>query len=113
MHASLYDDFVDGAVALTRKYVLGNPLDPSTTLGPLVRARAPTSVRAQIAEAVAHGARALIDEREFPRSRAGTPYLAPQVLVDVDHDMRVMREETFGPVVGIMKVVERRRGASR
>jgi acyl-CoA reductase-like NAD-dependent aldehyde dehydrogenase len=104
VHASVYDRFVEGAVALTRGYVLGNPLDADTTLGPLVRTAAADFVRAQTAEAVRQGARALIDEAPFAMSRAGTPYLAPQILVDVDHGMRVMTEESFGPVVGIMKV---------
>lgn len=104
VHASLYDRFVEGAVALTRTYVLGNPTDPETTLGPMVRTAAADFVRGQIAEAVAKGGRALIDESAFAMSRAGTPYLAPQILVDVDHGMRVMHEESFGPVVGIMKV---------
>jgi acyl-CoA reductase-like NAD-dependent aldehyde dehydrogenase len=101
---TLYPQFVDAYVELTRKYVLGDPRQPATSLGPLVRTGAADAVRAQIAEAVAQGARALIDEREFPASKAGTPYLAPQVLVDVNHRMRVMREESFGPVVGIMPV---------
>ena len=104
VHAGVYDRFVEGAVALARRYVLGNPTDPETTLGPMVRADAAEFVRAQIAEAVRQGARALMDESAFPKSRSGTPYLAPQILVDVDHTMRVMREETFGPAVGIMKV---------
>jgi acyl-CoA reductase-like NAD-dependent aldehyde dehydrogenase len=100
----VYDRFVEGAVALTRQYVLGDPTKPETTLGPLVRASAAAHVRDQIAEAVAKGARALIDPRTFPESREGTPYLAPQILVNVDHGMRVMTEESFGPVVGIMRV---------
>jgi acyl-CoA reductase-like NAD-dependent aldehyde dehydrogenase len=100
----VYDEFVDGFVDLTRRYRLGNPLDPETTLGPVVRAGAATFVRGQVDEAVAHGARALIDPREFAADAPGTPYVAPQVLVDVDHSMRVMTEETFGPVVGIMRV---------
>ena len=104
MHASLYERFVDAAVALVRKYVLGNPLDPSTTLGPLARASNASAVRARIDDAVARGARALVDEREFPASRAGTAYLAPQVLVGLDRDMRIMREETFGPVACISRV---------
>jgi acyl-CoA reductase-like NAD-dependent aldehyde dehydrogenase len=104
VHASVYDRFVDGAVALACGYVLGNPLDAETTLGPLVRTAAADFVRAQAAEAVRQGARALIDEAPFAMSRAGTPYLAPQILVGVDHSMRVMTEESFGPVVGIMKV---------
>jgi acyl-CoA reductase-like NAD-dependent aldehyde dehydrogenase len=104
VHASVYDRFVDGAVALARGYVLGNPLEAETTLGPLVRTAAADFVRAQTAEAVRQGARGLIDEKPFAMSCAGTPYLAPQILVGVDHSMRVMTEESFGPVVGIMKV---------
>jgi acyl-CoA reductase-like NAD-dependent aldehyde dehydrogenase len=70
----------------------------------MVRAGAAEFVRSQIAEAVGQGARALIEPREFPADQKGTPYVAPQVLVDVSHGMRVMTEETFGPVVGIMPV---------
>jgi len=104
VHARLYDAFVEGWIGLTRKYVLGNPLDPDTTLGPVVRSSAADEIRRQVAASVAAGARAAIDEREFPASRPGTSYLAPQVLLDVDHSMTVMREEIFGPVAGIMKV---------
>jgi acyl-CoA reductase-like NAD-dependent aldehyde dehydrogenase len=104
VHRDLYTAFVEGYVQLTKQYVLGNPLDPATTLGPLVRTRAAELVRMHIGEATQRGARALIDERAFAASKPGTPYLAPQVLVDVDHSMRVMREESFGPVVGIMPV---------
>jgi acyl-CoA reductase-like NAD-dependent aldehyde dehydrogenase len=104
VHASAYERFVEGAVALTRRYVLGDPTDPATTLGPMVRTAAAEFVRGQIADATREGARALIDEREFANSASGTPYLAPQILVDVDHTMRIMREETFGPAVGVMPV---------
>lgn len=104
VHRDLYDAFVEGAVALTRQYKLGNPLDPQTTLGPLVRARAADFVRAQVAEAVAQGARTHIDPAEFPLDQPGSPYLAPQILTNVNHAMRLMTEETFGPVVGIMPV---------
>jgi len=95
-----FADFVDAFVALVQQYRLGDPLDPRTTLGPMVRAEAADSVRAQIREALQKGARALLktDDRE------GTAYLPPQVLVDVDHGMAVMTEETFGPVVGIQPV---------
>ena len=102
--APRYDEFVAGVVALTRQYRLGSPLDPETTLGPVVRTSAAEAVRAQVREAVARGASQLIDEKAFAASKAGTPYLAPQVLVGVDHSMPIMREETFGPAVGIMKV---------
>jgi acyl-CoA reductase-like NAD-dependent aldehyde dehydrogenase len=104
VHESLYSDFVEGAVELTRRYVLGNPLDPATTLGPMVRTSAADFVRGQIDAALRQGARALIDESGFSASRRGSPYLAPQILVDVDHSMDVMKEESFGPVVGIMSV---------
>jgi acyl-CoA reductase-like NAD-dependent aldehyde dehydrogenase len=104
VHERLYDAFVEGWVELTRKYVLGNPIDPGTTLGPVVRAAAADEIRRQLAASVAAGARPAIDEAGFAASRAGTPYLAPQVLLDVDHTMPVMREEVFGPVAGIMKV---------
>jgi len=104
VHADVYDDFVEGFVDLTKKYKLGSPLDASTTLGPMVRSSAAAFVRGQIESAVRGGAKALVDEKLFPASKAGTPYLAPQVLVDVNHQMDVMREETFGPVIGIMKV---------
>jgi acyl-CoA reductase-like NAD-dependent aldehyde dehydrogenase len=104
VHEAVYDSFVEGAVALTKTYVLGNPLDPATTLGPMVRTSAADFVRRHIREAVAAGARALIDPAGFAANADGTPYLAPQILVDVDHTMAVMTEESFGPVVGIMKV---------
>jgi acyl-CoA reductase-like NAD-dependent aldehyde dehydrogenase len=102
--ASRHDEFVAGVVDLTRKYRLGSPLDPETTLGPVVRASAADAVRAQVREAVGRGARQLIDESWFAAASPGTPYLAPQVLVGVDHSMAIMRDETFGPAVGIMKV---------
>jgi len=101
---ALYREFVDGVVELASKYRLGSPIDAETTLGPVVRTSAADHVRRQVHDALAHGARQLVDERRFPQSRAGTPYLAPQVLVDVDHTMAIMREESFGPVVGIMPV---------
>jgi acyl-CoA reductase-like NAD-dependent aldehyde dehydrogenase len=99
---SLFDVFVQKAVAIVSAYKLGNPLDAKTTLGPMAQQRFADLVRAQTAEAVAAGARALIDPALFPED-AGA-YLMPQILVDVDHSMRVMREESFGPVVGIMPV---------
>jgi acyl-CoA reductase-like NAD-dependent aldehyde dehydrogenase len=104
VHQDVYRNFVDGFVDLTRKYRLGNPLHAATTLGPMVRTGAATFVRNQIKEAEQQGARLLIDPRGFPAAAEGTPYMAPQVLVNVDHRMRVMTEETFGPVVGVMAV---------
>ncbi|HEY6400321.1 MAG TPA: aldehyde dehydrogenase family protein, partial [Blastocatellia bacterium] len=104
VHRDVYDQFVEGFVELTKQYKLGNPLDPATTLGPMVRADAADKARAHIADALKKGARALIDPALFPAAREGTPYLEPQVLVNVDHSMLVMTEETFAPVAGIMPV---------
>ncbi len=104
VHNSIYDAFVQAFVAKTREYVLGSPLEPTTTLGPMVRTNAAEFVRRQIVEAVSQGARPLIDPADFPLSKPGSPYLAPQVLVDVTHEMDIMTEETFGPAIGIMSV---------
>lgn len=100
----VFDDFLQGYIELTKQYVLGNPLEPSTTLGPMVRIDAAQNVRERVREAVAMGAKALIDPARFVAAKDGTPYCAPQVLVNVDHRMRIMMEETFGPAVGIMAV---------
>jgi len=104
VHDSVYDAFVEGFVDLTKQYVLGNPMDAATTIGPMVNAAAATFVRGQVSAALASGARALVDESHFAASAAGTAYMGPAVLVDVDHSMNIMREESFGPVIGIMRV---------
>jgi acyl-CoA reductase-like NAD-dependent aldehyde dehydrogenase len=104
VHDSVYDAFVEGFVDLTKQYVLGNPMDAETTIGPMVNAAAATFVRGQVSAAIASGARALVDESHFAASAAGTAYMGPAVLVDVDHSMNIMREESFGPVIGIMRV---------
>jgi acyl-CoA reductase-like NAD-dependent aldehyde dehydrogenase len=104
VHRDVYHQFVEGFVELTKQYKLGNPLDPETTLGPMVRVEAADKARAHIADALKKGARALIDPALFPAAQEGTPYLEPQALVDVDHSMLVMIEETFAPVAGIMPV---------
>jgi acyl-CoA reductase-like NAD-dependent aldehyde dehydrogenase len=101
---AVYQEFVDGVVALASGYNLGRPDDTDTNLGPLVKSSSAEFVRGQIDEAVAAGAKALVDADRYAANQAGTPYLAPQVLVDVDHTMRVMNEETFGPVIAIMPV---------
>ena len=101
VHQSLYDDFVSKAADWAGSQALGNPLAPETTLGPMAHVRFARDVRAQVDEAVAAGA-----TTHVPRMAAddGGAYVTPQVLTGVNHNMRVMREETFGPVVGIMSV---------
>jgi acyl-CoA reductase-like NAD-dependent aldehyde dehydrogenase len=102
VHESLFDAFVQKAVGIVNAYKLGNPLDAETTLGPMAHVRFADEVRAQTAEAISDGATAHIDPAIFPED--GCAYLMPQILTNVTHDMRVMREESFGPVVGIMAV---------
>lgn len=101
---AVFGPFVEKFIPLVRNYALGSPLEEETTLGPMVSADAADFVRRQIADAVKAGATAHIEESDFPASEPGTPYLAPQVLTEVDHSMAVMTQESFGPVVGIMAV---------
>ncbi|MCF2498765.1 aldehyde dehydrogenase family protein [Dyadobacter chenhuakuii] len=104
VHKDVYDQFVTDFAALTRTYTLGDPTNTGTTLGPMVRTAAAEFAQKQINEAISQGATALIDPELFPAHQSGTPYFAPQVLVNVNHNMNVMTEETFAPVVGIMPV---------
>ncbi len=104
VHEAVFDAFVEAAVAVINGYRLGLPTDPETTLGPVVRTKAADFVRGQVEKAKRQGAKALIDESRFAAAREGTPYLAPQLLTNVDHTMSIMTEETFGPAHGVMKV---------
>ena len=104
VHEDVYDPFVEQFVHKVKQYRLGNPLDADTTLGPMVNASAAEFVRDQVNQACSSGAKSCIDEELFAANQPGTNYLAPQVLVDVNHEMAVMKQESFGPVVGIMKV---------
>jgi acyl-CoA reductase-like NAD-dependent aldehyde dehydrogenase len=104
VHRDVWKPFIDGFISLTKGYVLGNPLEEATTLGPMIKAEAAAFVRKQVASALRAGATAHVDAKMFPMDKKGTPYMAPQVLTNVNHQMSVMRDESFGPVVGIMKV---------
>ncbi len=104
VHEAVYDDYIKQAVEWVNKLKLGRSDDPETTLGPLVRASAADFVRAQTQEAIKQGAVPLITANESSLDQSGSPYLAPQILTEVNHSMRVMTEESFGPIVGIQKV---------
>jgi acyl-CoA reductase-like NAD-dependent aldehyde dehydrogenase len=103
VHRNVYDKFVESFVALAKGYVLGDPRDEGTTMGPMAKSSGAAGVRAHVEQAVAAGATAHLDPASF-KAADGDRYLAPQVLTDVSHDMAIMKEETFGPAVGIMKV---------
>ncbi|KAG9126497.1 hypothetical protein FRC07_003203 [Ceratobasidium sp. 392] len=104
VHDSIYDKFVSAYVDIVKKYKLGDPTEPGTNLGPVVSLASAERIRKQVDDAVKAGATPLVPEDLFPVAKPGTTYVAPQVLVNVDHSMDVMKEETFGPVVGIMRV---------
>ena len=101
VHENLFDDFLGRALEIVNSYTLGNPLEKTTDIGPMAHVRFAELVRAQTAEAIKAGAKAHI---ETMAGDDGGAYLTPQILTNVDHSMRVMREESFGPVVGIMPV---------
>ncbi|HMT91995.1 aldehyde dehydrogenase family protein [uncultured Thiothrix sp.] len=103
-HENVYNEVVAGIAKLGSQYKLGNPLNPTTNLGPMIKPASADFVRAQINQAIAAGAVAHVDTSEFELDQPGSAYLSPQVLSNVNHSMSVMLEESFGPVVGIMKV---------
>jgi acyl-CoA reductase-like NAD-dependent aldehyde dehydrogenase len=105
VHADVYDRFVEGFVETARGWTLGNPLDPATVVGPMAQPKFADLVREQTAEALRKGARAHL-RTKHDLDEPSSPYLAPEVLTGVNHQMAVMREESFGPVVGIMKVAD-------
>jgi acyl-CoA reductase-like NAD-dependent aldehyde dehydrogenase len=106
VHEAVWKPFLDGFVEAASEYRLGDPLDPETSLGPMASAKGAAVVRDQVEQAIRAGAVAHVPRQLFPADSGDGPYLMPQVLTGVDHDMAVMREETFGPVVGIVKVAD-------
>ncbi|KAF8736117.1 hypothetical protein AX14_000840 [Amanita brunnescens Koide BX004] len=104
VHESLFDTFVSKYVDAAKKFKLGDPTLPETNLGPVFSLASAEKIRKQVADAIAAGATPLISEDSFPVAQSGTAYIAPQVLVNVNHGMDVMVNETFGPVIGIQKV---------
>ncbi len=105
VEASVYDGFVERFVQNAKGWTLGNPLEADTVVGPMARGSFADHVRGQTAEAVRGGATRHLNSRHG-LDKDGSPYLAPEVLTNVNHQMSVMREESFGPVVGIMKVAD-------
>ena len=105
VHEKVYDEFVDECVKACKGYVLGDPFHESTNLGPVVNLRQANAIRKQIQDAIAQGAKPLIDTSQFQAANNDGCFVAPQILVNVDHKMEIMTKETFGPVVGIQKVI--------
>ncbi len=109
VHRSLYPAFVEACVAKTRKLRVGNGLDPATEVGPMIHERQVRIVESHVEDARERGARVLAGGTRL--RDLGPTFYAPTVLADVDHSMRLMREETFGP--GASDRAIRRRRPSR
>ena len=101
---SIFDNFIESFKEQTEKYNLNNPLDDSTSLGPVVKLSAANTIRNQISKAISNGAKNIIDKQKFKIDNSDNCYVSPSALINVDHSMEFMMEETFGPSVGIMKV---------
>ncbi|KAF2279030.1 aldehyde dehydrogenase [Westerdykella ornata] len=101
----IHDDFVSAMQEVLKGYVLGDPFDKKTHVGPVVSKRSTETIRAHIKDALDKGAKDATPENESFRSPpADGNYVAPTLLTNVNHDMIVMTEETFGPVIPVMKV---------
>ncbi len=100
VHRSLYGPFLQACVRQTQQLRVGNGMDPETDIGPLIHQRQLRQVESQVEDARAKGARVLAGGKRLPE--IGANYYAPTLLADVTHEMRIMREETFGPVLPVM-----------
>jgi len=103
VHESIHDVFVDAFVDEVRGYRVGDPEDEATYIGAITRRPQLDVLRRQVADAKRKGAKLLLGGA--PIKRKGN-WFAPTVLTDVDHSMLVMREESFGPIIGIQAVAD-------
>ncbi len=100
VHRSLYEPFLKACLEKTKKLTVTHGLDHNADVGPLIHDRQLRIVEAQVEDAVARGARVLAGGSRFPER--GANFYHPTVLADVSHEMRIMREETFGPLLPVM-----------
>jgi acyl-CoA reductase-like NAD-dependent aldehyde dehydrogenase len=100
VHRSLYPSFLEACVEKTKKLRVGNGIDPQTDVGPMIHERQLRTVESHVGAAKARGARVLAGGTRL--QEAGANFYAPTVLANVTHEMRIMREETFGPVLPVM-----------
>jgi len=104
VHRSLYEAFAKACAEKTMQLRVGNGMDSHIDVGPMIRERQVRIVESHVEDAKARGARVLAGGTRLPE--LGVNFYAPTVLVDVNHDMRIMREETFGPVLPMMAFVD-------
>ena len=108
----IYNKFLELFINKTYEYKIGNPLNQDTSLGPVVKLSAAKLIEEQISLAVKQGAKMMIDKSKFEYPKEHKNYMVPQVLTEVNHDMKFMMEETFGPCVGIMSVANDKEGVN-
>ena len=103
VHESIHDAFVDAFVAEVKTYRVGDPMDEATYIGAITRRPQLDVLRRQVADARRKGAQVLLGGSAIKRKGN---WFAPTVLTDVDQSMLVMREESFGPIIGIQAVAD-------
>ena len=101
VHAAVYEEFLEAFLTTVKGFVMGDPTDPNTYLGPISRQVHLAELERQVKDAVTQGATLHCGGHRVDRTGW---YFKPTVLTDVTHEMAVMRDETFGPVIGIQKV---------
>ena len=105
VHKNIYDAFIAEVKKVLSKYVVGDPSDPKTQIGPVISKRAKEAVLAHIADAVKKGAKDETPANDtFQNFPPNGNYVKPTLLTGVTHDMTIMTDETFGPVIPVMKV---------
>jgi len=105
VHHSICDQFVQAIQKVLKTYKLGDPFDPKTHLGPVISSKSQTFIQKQIDEAIQAGAQDVTPENEsFKNLPSHGNFVKPTLLINVNHSMRVMTEETFGPVIPVMSV---------
>ncbi|KAF2672231.1 aldehyde dehydrogenase [Microthyrium microscopicum] len=102
---AIHDDFVSAVQDVLKGYILGDPFDKKTNLGPVVSKRSAEAITSHVKDAIEKGATdSTPDNDSFKSPPADGNFVAPTLLTNVTHDMAVMTEETFGPIIPIMKV---------
>lgn len=105
VHEDIYDKFIPAAQTVLKKYRLGDPFDKLTQIGPVISKKAAETIKSHIADAIQKGALDVTpDNDSFKSPPSDGNFVPPTLLINVDHDMTVMTEETFGPVIPVMKV---------
>ena len=101
----IHDNFIVALQTVLKAYRLDDPMHQSTNIGPVISKKALETIKAHVKDALDNGARDVTpDNASFTEHPSGGNYIKPTLLIGVDHDMDIMNEETFGPVIPVMRV---------